>query len=399
MARFDAEAPFRRLPRVLRRWSAGLLWRRFYGPLRRRRRMRRDAALCSPYVKLDRPSGEGIVAAIGDFSGDTGLSRAALYELDLLRKEHGRIEIIHVDPVAARKNATAPLREGPPVALLYLLSAPDTYPAVLAQLPPERIAGARRIGLWVWETPILPAGWHWAFRIVHEIYTPSEHSRRAIAASGCGLPIRLRPHAVSVPPRVEPLDRGRVGVADDVFLGLAVMDLRSCPARKNPWANIAAWQTAFGGDSRRVLILKLRFSRRTAVVRDELREMIGSATNIRLFEDQMARDAFLSLQAAADVFLSLHRAEGYGLLVHEMLSLGRPVVATDWSANAEYGPAFRGYHGVPYRMVPYRDWMGHFEDRNFLWAEADIDSAAAALRSIADQHRGSHARAEQPARD
>ena len=384
MAPVDAEAPFRRLPRVLRRWSASLLWRRLYGPMRRQRRMRRDAVLCAPYVKPDQPSGEGIVAAIGDFSGDTGLSRAALYELDLLRQRHREIEVIHVDAVAARKGSTQARREGPPIRLLYLLSAPDTYPAVLPCLPPERIARAWRVGLWVWETPILPASWRLGFDIVHEIYTPSRHSRSAIAASGCDVEIRLRPHAVTVPDGVEPLDRARLGVADDAFLGLGVMDLRSCPARKNPWAHVAAWQAAFRDDARYVLILKVRFSRRTAIVRDELREMIGGAANIRLLEEQLPPDTFLALQAAADVFLSLHRAEGYGLLVHEMLALGRPVVATDWSANAEYGPAYPGYHGVPYRLVPYRDWMGHFTDRDFLWAEADIESAAAALRRVAE---------------
>jgi glycosyltransferase involved in cell wall biosynthesis len=323
------------------------------------------------------------VAAVGDFSGDTGLSRAALYELALLRREHGVIELIHAPAGSPRDRGTRERRDGPPIGVLYLLSAPDTYPAVLPLLPPERIARARRVGLWVWETPILPRSWHPAFAIVHEIRTPSEHSRRAIEAAGGDVAIRVRPHAVTVPDRVAPLARADLGVPDGAFLGLAVMDLRSCPARKNPWAHVAAWQAAFGDDPRRVLLLKVRFARRTAVVRDELREMIGAAANIRLLEEHLDADAFLSLQAAADVFLSLHRAEGYGLLVHEMLALGRPVVATDWSANAEYGPRFPGYRAVPYRLVPYRDWLGHFPDRDFCWAEADIDAAAAALVELA----------------
>ena len=81
MPRFDAEAPFRRLPRVLRRWSAGLLWRRLDGPLRRRRRMRRDTALCAPYVKLEQPSGQGIVAAIGEFAGEVVPSTRTVWRL------------------------------------------------------------------------------------------------------------------------------------------------------------------------------------------------------------------------------------------------------------------------------------------------------------------------------
>jgi glycosyltransferase involved in cell wall biosynthesis len=368
---------------VFRRWSASLLWRRLYGPIRRLLRQRRDAALCAPYTKQAEPSGQGIVAAIGDFSGDTGLSRAALYELDLLRQEHGEIEVLHIDPVAARKASASQALAGPPIGVLYILLSPDSYSAVLPLLPPDRIAGAYRVGLWVWETPFLPSSWRPAFDIVNEVFTPSEYCRRAIAAKGCDLKIRLRPHPVKIPDAVQPLDRASLGVAHDAFLGLAAMDLRSCPARKNPWAHIAAWQAAFGADPRSVLILKVRFSRQTQVVRDELREMIGATANIRLLEEHLAPERFLGLQAAADVFLSLHRAEGYGLLIREMLELGRPVVATDWSANAEYGPFYAAYRGVPYRLVPYRDWLGHFSDGKFLWAEADIDAAAAALRDIA----------------
>ena len=89
------------------------------------------------------------------------------------------------------------------------------------------------------------------------------------------------------------------------------------------------------------------------------------------------------LQSGADVYLSLHRAEGYGLNIHECLEYGIPVVATNFSANAEYGPEYENYHPIPYRMTPYRDWTAHYADRGFEWAEADIDVAYLSLRRIA----------------
>jgi glycosyltransferase involved in cell wall biosynthesis len=386
MSHDDPEAPFRRWPRVRRRLTPGALWRAARMPLRRRRWRRRNEAACAPWVKAERPSGEGVVLALGDFSGDNGLSRAALYELDRLRAEHGAVEAVDIGPAHATR-ALREVRDGPPVGRLYLLSAPDTYAAALRRLPPERVADAWRVGLWVWETPVLSPEWRFGFDIVHEIWTPSAYSRAPIlAAAPPGTTVTVRPHAVAPPPEGPPLDRAAWEVGADAFLGLAVMDVRSCPARKNPWAHVAAWKQAFGEDPSRVLILKLRLSKRTAVVREELREMIGDAPNIRLVEDFLPAERLAALQREAHVFLSLHRAEGYGLLIHEMLSLGTPVVATHWSANAEYGPDHAGYHPVGYRLVPCRDWTRHFAERGFRWAEADVEEAAATLRRLAAAH-------------
>jgi hypothetical protein len=59
------------------------------------------------------------------------------------------------------------------------------------------------------------------------------------------------------------------------------------------------------------------------------------------------------------------------------------VVATHWSGNAEFGPAYADYRPVPCRLVPYRDWMGEYAGQRFEWANADLDAAAAALRTLA----------------
>ena len=64
-----------------------------------------------------------------------------------------------------------------------------------------------------------------------------------------------------------------------------------------------------------------------------------------------------------------------------VIPLGKIVVATHWSANAEYGPRFANYIGVPFRMTPYRDWTGHYADSDFEWAEADEIASAGALRT------------------
>ncbi|MGF1503078.1 MAG: glycosyltransferase [Paracoccaceae bacterium] len=348
--------------------------------------MRENSDAIAPYRKAAEPSGQGIALALGDFSATTGLSRAAAYELKRLRAAHPALEVIDLQDLTRRK-ASLVHQSGPDVGRLYLLSAPNTYATLLSALPPERVAGARRTGLWVWETPIFPEDWRFALDVVHEIWTPSEYSRAAIASHADGVPVIVRPHYVTLTPHRAPFDRGRFGIPDGAFLGLAIMDLCSCPARKNPWAHVAAWQAAFGADPQHRLLIKVRVSKRTRLVLDELRAMIGAARNIQVFEQEMSAAEIAGLQAEADVFLSLHRAEGYGLNIRECLEAGTEVIATHYSANAEYGPEYPNYHPLPFRLTPYRDWTGHYPDNRFTWAEVSIPAAAATLRACARQLR------------
>ncbi|MFZ3121731.1 MAG: glycosyltransferase [Variovorax sp.] len=167
------------------------------------------------------------------------------------------------------------------------------------------------------------------------------------------------------------------------FLGIVIMDIKACPERKNPWAHVEAWQKAFGDRADRVLLIKLRCSSATQVVERELREMIGAAGNIRLVQQDFSDAEQVAFQRMADVYLSLHRAEAYGLNIREFLEMGTPAVATHWSANTEYGPDFAHYHGVRAGLVRYRDWMGHYPDADFSWADADTDHAALLLREVA----------------
>ncbi|MEM8761121.1 MAG: glycosyltransferase, partial [Pseudomonadota bacterium] len=397
----DPERRFRQLPGLLGRIGPALLWRRLRLPRRRHRWAASHAEATAVYAKsplakpprgTGGPAGTGLTVVLGDFGGDTGIARSASYELPHLEAAFPGLVVIDGDAPPAIPPST-PLA-GPPIDRLFILAAPDNFARLLAYLPPERIAGAWRTALWVWEAPRLAPEWDFAFDLVHEIWTPSAYSAAAIAPRALphGIDVIVRPHRVPQPPAIAPAAvaeaRTRLGIPSDAFLGLSVMDIRSCPARKNPWAHIAAWAAAFGASPAHRLVLKIRVSKRTAIVRQELETMIReTGAAIHLIEGHLPEDALDALMAAADVHLSLHRAEGYGLVIAEMLARGTPVVATDWSANAEYGPDFANYHPVPYRLVPCRDWTAHFPDRRFDWAEPEIAAAARILARLAGEQR------------
>lgn len=328
---------------------------------RRRRRVRQGAILAKNLKKQPAQFDSGLpFRFIGDTKSINGLSRAYRYETTKWANQ-------------------CELQGSSERSQVLILGQPWDYPRLLAQTPPW-FAEAYRVGLWVWELDQFPADWRFALDIVHEIWTPSSFSAGALSR-GTEIPIKVVPHAVQIP-AVSPLPRSSFGARDDQFLGMAIMDLETCPDRKNPVAHVKAWSRAFGGDSDAHLLMKVRFKKATRFARNALIKAIGDAANVTLIEETFSDHEMASFQRMADVYLSLHRAEGYGLNIHEMLEIGTPTLATAWSGNMEYMARYPHAVAVPYRLVPYEDPTFAYEGNNLEWAEPDINFAAMALRNI-----------------
>lgn len=361
-----------------RRWTLRHIWYRTRLPIRRRRweRTRRELAKIfrkSPTARLS--CGPALV--FGDFSGNTGISRGTIYDIELLREKHSDITLIDISEYLSGKEIAETIFE--PFQNVYLFCQPDVYQHALGLASTEALKDAYRVARWVWETHQLPTSWSFAADIVHEVWAPSNFCGSVFARS-LNIPVRVVPYPVKAPKGTIRDIRARFGIDETVFLGLTIMDIRSCPERKNPWAHVLAWQAAFGTNQRTILICKLKTSKRTNLVVEELKDLIGSNHNILVITEDLSDIDLASLQIACDVYLSLHRSEGFGLTIYEALLCGKITLATDWSANHDYGPLFPNYRGIRYRLVPYRDWTNHYESGNFCWAQADIEHAASELR-------------------
>jgi hypothetical protein len=373
-----------KIPHDLRSWrgrhTLRHLWYRIRLPFRRSRWFRENTALTRPYVKSEGAVfGAEPVLVVGEFNASYGLSRGVTYDLDRIRELHRDITVVNIRDLQAGPEGGPAVDRTRRYGTVYLMCQPDTYARIFKLFAPEQLAEAFRIGRWVWETPLFPSAWRFVVPLVHRVWSASEFSAAAFRQSG--LPVEVHPYAVSPPPKVAG-GRAVAGVPDSAFMGLAIMDIQSCPDRKNPWAHVRAWLAAFGDDPSAVLVMKLRVGKRTRVVLDELRRIAGSAGNIKLMTQELTHQEIAALQSACDVYLSLHRSEGYGLNIEECLMIGKPAVATNWSANAEFGPKYPTYHPVGFTLIPYDDWLLHYQDDNFSWAEADIDEAAAKLRQV-----------------
>jgi glycosyltransferase involved in cell wall biosynthesis len=352
----------------------------------RRHAFTRAAAWLAPRPDQPPPCARGGVAVGGELGRASGLGeggRLMLQGLSALGLPAWSFDAGVVAPggaEAAERWPSAGLPEGVPLVLH--VNAP-MLPGALLRLPRGALRGRRVVGYWAWELPTVPANWYQAAPFVHDVWVPSRFTAAALEAVTPGR-VRVVPHPVGAfPPAPSALDRADFALKPDAFVVLTSFSLASSFARKNPLAAIAAFQAAFGVADNRVLVMKVSHAEHWPDDLNTLRAAIEPLPNVRLETRLLPPADSHALTRCADCVLSLHRSEGFGLVPAEAMSLGRPVVATDWSGTTDFLDASCGMP-VPYRLIPARDPRGVFEAPGAMWAEADIGAAAASLRALAD---------------
>jgi glycosyltransferase involved in cell wall biosynthesis len=121
------------------------------------------------------------------------------------------------------------------------------------------------------------------------------------------------------------------------------------------------------------------------------RTEIAEDPEIMLIDATMKREDVLGLIAASDCVVSLHRSEGFGLLVAEAMLLGKPVVATNYSATTELVSPETGFP-VGYRLVPVAAGEYPFAEGQ-VWADPDVAHAAWQMARIFSEPTGELVRA------
>lgn len=245
------------------------------------------------------------------------------------------------------------------------------------------IGGRRHIGYWAWELEDAPNEWAPAFDLVDEVWTPSAFAAEALRKIA---PPRVRvtplPYPLYLNPRPD-ADRARFDLPDDRVVVLMAFDLRSTAQRKNPYAALKAFQQAHKLAARpAVLVCKVVGSELYPEALAALAAQVAADPAIRLMTDSLSAEDMAVLTASCDIVLSLHRSEGYGLLLAEAIWLGKPTLATGWSANAEFmDPASSQL--VDYVLIPVEGDGAIYQAGR--WADADVDDAARKLaRMIVD---------------
>jgi glycosyltransferase involved in cell wall biosynthesis len=262
---------------------------------------------------------------------------------------------------------------------IYSINAAELA-RVIALAGETRERHGTRIAQWFWEVDRFPERWHHTFGLLDEVWVQSRFTYDVLAAIS-PIPVRLVPLAVRPPARPTPFRREHLGLPEG-FVFLFCYDYFSVMARKNPLDLLSAYTRAFGPDDGASLVLKSINGHRRPLELDRLRQAVGDRSDVVVLDRFMDPARVQGLIELSDCFVSLHRSEGFGLNIAAAMAAGRPVVATGYSGNMDFMDE-RSAFLVPYELVP----VGADNDpypADAMWAQPDLDAAAAAMRLVFD---------------
>jgi glycosyltransferase involved in cell wall biosynthesis len=352
----------------------------------RRNQLHRIARFTAPLPDRNPPPPRSGIAVLGEIGVPSGLGESA--RMMVLALRNLGVAVYPIDSALGGVLTGGTTAEMPPPQVPIVIHAnPHRLGTALLALPRHAVRGRRIIGYFAWELLVAPPAWSPHLRLVHEIWVPSQFVAEAMKTIMPGdrvVPIRVIPIALAeAPPVPSGLSRSDFGLPEDAVIVLVSFNLASGFARKNPLGAVEAFRRAFGARLDRRLILKVGNPQAAPADFARLQLAIADLPNAVIDHRKLSRDDNYAFTAAADIVLSLHRSEGFGIVMAEAMSLGRPVVATAWSGNMD----FMDEHSaalVPASLVPPDDPSGEFDVPGALWADPDLEIAAAQLRRLAD---------------
>ncbi|WP_332029181.1 glycosyltransferase, partial [Kaistella sp.] len=160
-----------------------------------------------------------------------------------------------------------------------------------------------------------------------------------------------------------------------------MFDYYSSINRKNPIGAVEAYEKAFGKNhSSTLLVIKSSLSNEFPREKKQLLDRIGNNSSIILVEEVMERERLFGLMNCCDSFVSLHRSEGFGLTMAEAMYLGKPVIATGYSANTEFMNLNNSFL-VKYNLIKTGN-LYYFSTEDDIWADPDLSHAAEMMKYV-----------------
>ena len=277
----------------------------------------------------------GGVNLIGYHGSDAGLG-VAVRRISLALDAAGVAwDRVSYDRTSSRQRSVSDGVGSGRYATNLVLITPEQLPYFRHDVGPEPFADRYTVGLWFWETDVLPPSQLRSLDLVDEVWGATEYLRAVFAAATDKPVIRMPVPLVFADAERGPEVRNRLGL-DERFTFLFTFDFLSVARRKNPLGLIAAYRAAVPHPGSARLILKSINGDLFRRAKEEVLAAAADRPDIELWDRYLAADERLSLVAEADCYVSLHRSEGLGLTIAEAMAAGTPVIATGYSGNLDF---------------------------------------------------------------
>ncbi|MCB9496116.1 MAG: asparagine synthase (glutamine-hydrolyzing) [Fibrobacteria bacterium] len=211
------------------------------------------------------------------------------------------------------------------------------FPSIRSIHPGHR----RYVGLTMFETDRLPAGWASACESMDEIWVPSRFNLETFANAGVSAgKLQVVPYGMDLRrwnPATEAMEIP--GARGFVFLAVFEWTLR-----KGWDILVESFARGFGADADVCLVLRTRRPPTDATpIRDQIDRLLRDkgvdpldVAPILILEEPIPDERMASLYAACDVVVLPTRGEGWGLPFMEAMAMEKPVVATAWGAHMDF---------------------------------------------------------------
>ena len=334
-----------------------------------------------PYEQGRYPRGINLIC---DIKAETGLGQSARILAHMLQESEIPFTIIQISQTGQLAHSEnewdAYIEEKPRYNTNLIHVNMNEWPLKYCEIETSVFDYRRNIAYWLWELQTLPKQWLPCIDTVDEIWAPSEFICSCMRRYTEKRVVKI-PYYIQIG---EPLayDRAYFGLEEDVFYYLFMYDFKSVSARKNPEGMLKAFCDAFSAEEanrKKIgLIIKINHIEEKKLL--ELKKNLQNYQYIQYITQNLDRSEVESLESCADVYISLHRSEGFGLPAAEAMYLGKPVIATNWSATTEFMDA-KSACLVDYKLVKLTKKIGPYE-KGSEWAEPDVNQAKEYMRNL-----------------
>lgn len=258
----------------------------------------------------------------------------------------------------------------------------------------QRNTGKFKVGYTMLEVDGLPAEWVRQANLMDEVWVPSTFNERTFRDSGVRVPIRVMPLGVDTAyfsPRIRSVK------PEEGFTFLSVFEWGE---RKAPEVLLRAFSDEFSAGEPVRLICKANNFDPSFTIRDEVAKLNlrPNGGRIVIAENQILQQYELGvLYRSADCFVLPTRGEGWGMPILEAMACGLPVIATNWSSQADFMTESNSLRLEVESLVPAVAKCPYYD--GFRWAQPSYEHLRALMRWVYEHQAEARAIGDRAAQD